>query len=75
MSAVEIHPQLMSVYGEDTMNVQHVRKWVCKFLSEREEVHDLARVQWPSEAQTSDAIYFRTPPYSLNLTHLLLIFF
>ncbi len=30
-SAVEIHRQLSSVYGEETMSVQHLRKWIRDF--------------------------------------------
>ncbi len=30
-STAEIHWQLTSVYGEETMSVQHVQKWVCDF--------------------------------------------
>ncbi len=31
MSAAEIHQQLSSVYGEETMNFQQLRKWVRDF--------------------------------------------
>ncbi len=43
-STAEIHQQLSSVYGEETMSIQHVRKWVRDFSNGCEEVHDLARI-------------------------------
>ncbi len=65
-SLAEIHQQLSSVYGEEPMSVQHVRKGVCDFLNGCEEVHDLARVGRRSTAQTSDSICFRTGAHGFS---------
>ncbi len=42
-NAAEIHRQISSFHGEETMSVQHIRKWICDFSNGREEVHDLAQ--------------------------------
>ncbi len=49
-NAAEIHWQLSSVYGEETMRVQYVRKWVRDFSNGHEEVHDLVWV-WKLDSE------------------------
>jgi hypothetical protein len=39
-TAVEIHRQIVSVYGEDVMNRQNVAKWCREFQAGRNDVHD-----------------------------------
>lgn len=48
MSAVEIHCEIVSVYGENIMSRQHVTKWVRNFTFGRTEIHDEARSGRPS---------------------------
>jgi hypothetical protein len=45
---VEIHRELVTVYGADVMTVQHVRKWCRKFDSGRVNVMDEQRGGRPS---------------------------
>ncbi len=40
----------IGVYGEETMSIQHVQKWVHEFSNGREEVHNLVRV-WKLDPQ------------------------
>jgi hypothetical protein len=45
---VEIHRELVAVYGANVMTVQHVRKWCREFDSGRVNVMDEQRGGWPS---------------------------
>lgn len=45
---IEIHRQLVQVYGEKCMNVKNVRKWCREFSEGRENVHDEQRSGRPS---------------------------
>ncbi len=54
MTTAKIHRQLSSVYGGETLSVQHLQKWVHDFLNGCEEVHDLVQVERLSTARTSD---------------------
>ncbi|XP_023228114.1 putative uncharacterized protein FLJ37770 [Centruroides sculpturatus] len=45
---VEIHRQLVEIYGENVMSDGMVRKWVRQFNAERTDVHDEAWSGWPS---------------------------
>ena len=55
-SAVEIHRQLCSVYGEDVMSVQMVRRWRTMFTEGRENYHDDERSGRPATSRQADAI-------------------
>ncbi|GBN38082.1 hypothetical protein AVEN_233196-1 [Araneus ventricosus] len=45
---VEIHRQLVEIYGENVMIDGMVRKWVRQFNDGRTNVHDEARIGRPS---------------------------
>jgi hypothetical protein len=45
---VEIHHELVTVYGANVMKVQHVRKWRMEFDSGWVNVMDEQRSGWPS---------------------------
>lgn len=48
VAPIEIHRQLVEVYGEKCMDVKNVRKWSREFLSGRINVHDEERSGRPS---------------------------
>lgn len=48
ISPTEIHCQLIEVYGENCISVQHVRKWCREFSEGRMEIHDENRSGRPS---------------------------
>lgn len=48
VSPIDIHRQLIEVYGENCMSVQHVRKWCREFSEGRTEIHDENRSGRPS---------------------------
>ncbi|KAG8283040.1 hypothetical protein J6590_023570 [Homalodisca vitripennis] len=48
ISPIEIHDQLIEVYGENCTSVQHVRKWCREFSEGRMEIHDENRSGRPS---------------------------
>ena len=45
---IEIHRQLMEVYGESCMDVKNIRKWCREFTAGRTEIHDEERSGRPS---------------------------
>ncbi|XP_023214449.1 putative uncharacterized protein FLJ37770 [Centruroides sculpturatus] len=45
---VEIHHQLVEIYGENVMSDGMIRKWVRQFNAECTDVHDEAWSGWPS---------------------------
>lgn len=53
VTPIEIHRQLVEVYGEKCMDIKNVRKWSREFNSGRTNVHDEERSGRPS---VSDAI-------------------
>ncbi|KAJ8958100.1 hypothetical protein NQ318_006028 [Aromia moschata] len=55
VSPIEIHYQLVEVYGEKCMDVKNVRKWCREFSEGRENVHDEQRSGRPSfpDSQTT----------------------
>uniref|UniRef100_A0A182S0D6 HTH_48 domain-containing protein n=1 Tax=Anopheles funestus TaxID=62324 RepID=A0A182S0D6_ANOFN len=53
VTPIEIHRQLVEVYGEKCMDIKNVRKWSREFNSGRTDVHDAERRGRPS---VSDAI-------------------
>ncbi len=55
-TASSIYRQLVEVFGENVITVQHVRKWRREFVSGRREVHDEMREGRPRDSLTSDAI-------------------
>ena len=48
LKAVEIHKQLIEIYGETCISVQHVRKWCREFSKGRTDIHDERRSGRPS---------------------------
>jgi hypothetical protein len=48
VSPVEIHRQLIEVYGDGVMSVQHVREWCREFKNGRTNIHDDDRTGRPS---------------------------
>lgn len=55
-SAPEIYEHLPSVYGDDVMSIQMVRRWIKIFKEGRTETHDLPRSGRPAESMTFDNI-------------------
>ncbi len=55
-SVVEIHSQLVNVYGNCVMNVQNVCKWRRDFLKGRVDIQDEQCVGRPKDVLTSDSI-------------------
>ncbi|UYV60409.1 hypothetical protein LAZ67_1001062 [Cordylochernes scorpioides] len=49
-TAFNIHRNLVSVYGEECMSIQMVRRWRSWFLEGRQNVHDDERSGWPVTA-------------------------
>jgi transposase len=47
-TAIKIHCELVSVYGEDIVNRQHVTKWCREFEAGRSDVHGEIRSGRPS---------------------------
>jgi hypothetical protein len=45
---IEIHRQLVEVYGESCMDIKNVRKWCREFESGRTAIHDEERTGRPS---------------------------
>jgi hypothetical protein len=45
---VEIHHELVTLYGANVMTVQHMQKWYREFDSGRMNVMDEKRSGWPS---------------------------
>lgn len=45
---IEIHRQLVEVYGESCMDIKNVRKWCREFESGRTVIHDEKRTGRPS---------------------------
>ncbi|UYV69348.1 hypothetical protein LAZ67_6003292 [Cordylochernes scorpioides] len=54
-SLVEIHRQLVEVYGEKCMDIKNVRKWCQEFNEGRINVHDEQRSGWPSLPESTVA--------------------
>ncbi|UYV61110.1 hypothetical protein LAZ67_1003479 [Cordylochernes scorpioides] len=54
-SSVEIHRQLVEVYGEKCMNIKNVRKWCWEFNEGRINVHDEQRSGRPSLPESTVA--------------------
>lgn len=50
VAPIDIHRQLVEVYGEKCIDVKNVRKWCREFLSGRENVHDEERTGRPSHS-------------------------
>ncbi|UYV75013.1 K02A2.6-like [Cordylochernes scorpioides] len=55
-TAVNIHRNLVSVYGEGCMSIQMVRRWRSWFLEGRQNVHDDERSDWPVTATDNAAV-------------------
>ncbi|UYV73303.1 K02A2.6-like [Cordylochernes scorpioides] len=55
-TAVNIHRNLVSVYGEGCMNIQMVRRWRSWFLEGRQNVHDDERSDRPVTATDNAAV-------------------
>ena len=45
---IEIHRQLMEVYGESCMDVKNIREWCREFTAGRTKIHDEERGGRPS---------------------------
>ncbi|UYV73999.1 hypothetical protein LAZ67_11001784 [Cordylochernes scorpioides] len=55
-TAVNIHRNLVSVYGEGCMSIQMVRRWRSWFLEGRQNVHDDERSDRPVTATDNAAV-------------------
>ncbi|GLV46442.1 hypothetical protein CBL_20781 [Carabus blaptoides fortunei] len=55
VSPIDIHRQLVEVYGEKCMDVKNVRKWCREFSEDRENVHDEQRSGRPSLPESTVA--------------------
>ncbi|UYV82696.1 hypothetical protein LAZ67_22000583 [Cordylochernes scorpioides] len=55
-TAVNIHPNLVSVYSEGCMSIQMVRRWPLWFLEGWQNVHDNERSGWPVAATDNAAV-------------------
>ncbi|UYV73882.1 hypothetical protein LAZ67_11001257 [Cordylochernes scorpioides] len=55
-TAVNIHRNLVSVYGEGCMSIQMVRRWRSWFLEGRQNVHDDERRDRPVTATDNAAV-------------------
>ncbi|UYV72814.1 hypothetical protein LAZ67_10000866 [Cordylochernes scorpioides] len=55
-TAVNIHRNLVSVYGEGCMSIQMVRRWRSWFLEGRQNVHDDERSDRPVTAIDNAAV-------------------
>ena len=53
LKAVEIHKQLIEIYGETCISVQHVRKWCREFSKGRTDIHD---ERWSGRPSISDKV-------------------
>ncbi|UYV67034.1 hypothetical protein LAZ67_4003701 [Cordylochernes scorpioides] len=56
VTAVNIHRNLVSVYGEECMSIQMVRRWRSWFLEGRQNVHDDERSGRPVTATDNAAV-------------------
>jgi len=48
----DIHQRLLNVYGEQTVDVSTVRRWVARFSSGNSDVKDKPHSRWPCTAVT-----------------------
>jgi hypothetical protein len=51
VSPIKIHCQLIEVYGDGVMSVQHVRNWCREFENGRTNIHNDDRTGWPSTSR------------------------
>jgi hypothetical protein len=51
VSPIEIHCQLIEVYGDGIMSVQYVRKGCREFESGHTNIHDVDCTSWPSTSR------------------------
>ncbi|PNF14748.1 hypothetical protein B7P43_G08352 [Cryptotermes secundus] len=52
IAPIDIHRRFLKVYGDDTVEVSTVRRWVVRFNSGESEVHDKPRPGRPCSAAT-----------------------